>query len=340
MVNRFTSSCWSRLLLAAGLACAWVVAMPGGRADEPTSAKAKTKSEVVPLDPTQTWSFRDEIYVPGSKYPAQKLDLDLPKRENGPVPLVIWIHGGGWRSGDKGGDHPAKGLLNKGFAVASINYRLTGSWAWPAQLQDCLAAVKYLRSNAKRLGIDPNRIGVWGSSAGGHLAAMLGVLSDQRSGSPVQAVCDWFGPADLVNAMRDVVPESKTATVDMLYGLVLGPNGQNKKARDAAPKALRVKVLADASPIQHVTGKEPPFLIMHGTADKVVAHAQSQRFFSVLKAKRVDVTFRSVPGAGHGPAEFLQFIPQVEAFFERTLKRSDQKPGSTANAPKPGSPKP
>ena len=137
-----------------------------------------------------------------------KLDLFIPEKAEGPMPLVVWIHGGGWRSGSKENCR-ALGLTEYGFAVASINYRLTDVAMFPAQIHDCKAAIRFLRANAKQHRIDPNRIGVWGSSAGAHLAALMGVTNGNKevegnigkytqTSSDVQAVCDWCGPTDFM----------------------------------------------------------------------------------------------------------------------------------------------
>lgn len=334
---------WARLTVLALVsavcvgAVAWTDAGVFRDDDEPKADTTKpgTKAKKVALDPREPITLTDLPYVARPFGKFQRFDIELPRRDDGPVPLVIWIHGGAWRSGDKGGDHPAKGLVKKGFAVASINYRLVGNVGWPAQIQDCQSAVKYLRANAERFQIDPDRIGVWGASAGGHLAAMLGVLSDQRGSRspPVQAVCDFCGPADLVNAGADTPPASKNATADMLWGLLLGPAAANKKARSISPIAARKQVLANASPILFVSGKEPPFLIMHGTADTVVPQVQSVRFASMLKTKGVNVDFRSIAGAGHDLKTRPECQAGAEEFFERTLKNragAGRQPAGTA----------
>lgn len=155
------------------------------------------------------------IVIPGQKWtnvsyanesPAQKMDIYLPKTE-GPYPVIIWIHGGGYLSGDKSGSDVnfAKEGLNRGYAVVSINYRLAEEARFPAQIYDVKTAIKYLRANAQTYNLDPNKFAVWGSSAGGHLAALAGTSGDDPSlennsmGYPnvsdkVQAVVDEKGP--------------------------------------------------------------------------------------------------------------------------------------------------
>ena len=130
----------------------------------------------------------------------------MPEQAGGPLPLVIWVHGGGWQNGSKDACPPLRrGYVARGYAVASINYRLSGHAVFPAQIEDCKAAVRWLRARAPEYGLDPDRFGVWGSSAGGHLAALLGTSGDVKEfergahldqSSRVQAVCDEYGPTD------------------------------------------------------------------------------------------------------------------------------------------------
>src|SRR5262249_12029455 len=145
---------------------------------------------------------RDATYAKVGKDRELKLDLYVPEKAEGKLPLVVWIHGGGWRGGTKTGT-PAGGLAMAGFVVASVEYRLSGEAQFPAQIEDCKAAIRWLRANAEKHHIDPHRVGVWGGSAGGHLVALLGTAGDQKTwdvgentdqSSRVQAVCDYFGP--------------------------------------------------------------------------------------------------------------------------------------------------
>lgn len=255
----------------------------------------------------------------GSVPEFQSLDLFLPQSESQSVPLVIWIHGGAWKAGDKE-NHPGAGLLEAGFAVASINYRLSTVAAYPAQLQDCQAAVRFLRSNADKYGIDGNRIGVWGASAGGHLAALLGVLSNSRNKSMrVQAVCDWCGPTDLVKAIPDTPKDSPLNIAEVLWELFLGPAAGNQRLRQSISPQQRTRLLAGASPISFVNRNCPPFLIMHGDADKTVPIIQSERFVETLRAAKVDVDYRPIAGAGHGFRDHPECLTDVVTFFQRHL---------------------
>ncbi len=217
--------------------------------------------------------LRDLAYVPGG-HERQKLDLYLPTEAdpNGPRPLLVWVHGGAWLGGSKN-PCPAARFAKEGYAVASVNYRLSQHALFPAQIQDCKAAIRWLRANAGSYGYDPNRIGVWGASAGGHLVALLGTAGDvnefdvgpnQSVPSRVQAVCDFFGPTDFTkmsgfwSTMKHDAPDAPESK------LIGGPIQENP------PKAQK------ANPITYVTKDDPPFLIVHGDKDPLVPHNQSE----------------------------------------------------------------
>ena len=249
-------------------------------------------------------------YVPnGGEH--QMLDLYLPGTGTN-WPLIVWIHGGGWMGGDKE-KPPGLGFLRHGFALASINYRLSQDAIFPAQLLDCKAAIRWLRAHAAENGIDPTHIGVWGASAGGHLVALLGTTGDvkefdtgENSGvsSRVQAVCDWFGPTDFASDPKADAPDSPQAR------LIGGPLSQN------AGKVQR------ANPIHYITKDDPPFLIMHGDKDPVVPLEQSQLLAEALEKAGVKVTFHVVPGGGHGGPEFRkrEEVDRLFVFFLKNLK--------------------
>jgi acetyl esterase/lipase len=232
-----------------------------------------------------------------SGHERQKLDLYLPK-DGASLPLIINIHGGAFRAGSKENGVPLE-YLAEGYAVASINYRLSQHAIFPAQLQDCKAAVRWLRANAKQYRLDPNRFAAYGSSAGGHLAAMLGATGDIKDleagphldqSSRVQAVVDYFGPTDFLqmdahrppNGMVHDTPDSPESQ------LIGGPIQENKEKT------------ARANPITYVTSNAPPFLICHGDADPLVPCHQSELLAAALKKAGVPVTFYVVKGAGHG----------------------------------------
>lgn len=245
------------------------------------------------------------------------LDLDLPDEIKDPVPLVIMIHGGGWSSGSRSSFN-APELVEEGFAVATIDYRLSPEFQFPAHIQDVKAAIRFLRSHASEYHINPEKIGLWGSSAGGHLA-VLSALSDPSAGwdvgdnlgvsSAVQAVVDWFGPTTFQGLEN--APESSKNTVKQAFG------------SDSL-------IWRQASPLFLVHRGAPPFLIMHGLQDKLVPFSQSQLLYDSLIQAEVSAKLVPVSHAGHDfrnvegnaeptPAKLRQ---QVFDFFRRTLKNA------------------
>ncbi|MCX5676878.1 MAG: alpha/beta hydrolase [Planctomycetota bacterium] len=263
-------------------------------------------------------AMRDLEYAkPGGK--PQLLDLFVPEKADGPLPLIVWIHGGAWLGGSKNGT-PAMGQLRRGYAVASINYRLSQEAIFPAQIHDCKAAIRWLRAHAKEYNIDPKRIGVWGSSAGGHLVALVGTSGDVKElegdegnldqSSRVQAVCDWFGPTDFCQMAAHAMPDSKLdhdAAGSPESKLIGGPIQENKDK------------VAKANPITYVSKDDPPFLIMHGDKDPLVPHHQSEILAEALRKAGVQVTFETVKGAGHGFGG-PEVTKTVEEFFDKHLK--------------------
>jgi acetyl esterase/lipase len=208
-------------------------------------------------------------------------------------------------------------MTRHGFAVASVGYRLAPEFTWPAQIQDCQAAVRFLRANAERFGLDGNRIGAWGMSAGGHLAAMLGVLGDdspipktggnETVSSRVQAVCDWFGPTQLAAMRGETLPDGRPNPVGRLLG---GPVDR-----------LREKAV-QASPLTYVSADDPPTFIMHGDADRLVPLTHSQALYEALRWAGVECQLEVLPGAGHGTGGFttLQTMAMVRQFFDAHLR--------------------
>ncbi|MBA4016876.1 MAG: lipase [Pirellula sp.] len=244
------------------------------------------------------------------------LDLYLPeKASEGPLPVVVWVHGGGWSAGSK--DRcPATFLAAEGFAVASINYRLSQEARWPAQIDDCREAIRWLRKEAKARGFDAEHIGVWGGSAGGHLVALLGTLdvpSDEATSSRVQAVCDWYGPSDLLTMPPNVLSAGKTEAdlakangAKLLGGIV----------RD------RPELARQASAFYQASAGDAPFLIMHGDADPQVPLEQSERLHNALTKAGVSSTFQVMSGGHGGPAFQTEDSKQlVLAFFRKHLSR-------------------
>jgi acetyl esterase/lipase len=234
------------------------------------------------------------------------------------LPLIINIHGGAFRMGNKEMGVPFE-YLSKGYAIASMNYRLSQHAIFPAQIEDCKAAVRWLRANAPKYGLDPARFAAWGNSAGGHLAALLGttggvaefeVGENLAVSSRVQAVVDYYGPTDFLQmdahrppgGMQHDSPHSPESD------LIGGPIQENK---DRAEKA---------NPITYITSNAPPFLICHGDSDPLVPHHQSELLEAALKQAGVPVTFCTVKGAGHGRFTDPGVAEMTAAFLERHLK--------------------
>jgi acetyl esterase/lipase len=266
-------------------------------------------------------AHRDLAYVENG-HERQKLDLYLPEKAGAPLPLIIWIHGGAWSAGSKEGCPTLRqGFIERGYALASINYRLSSHAIFPAQIEDCKAAIRWLRAHAKQYNLNPDRFGVWGSSAGGHLVALVGTSGGVKEfdvgahldvSSCVQAVCDYYGPTDLLQMDAQKLPNAPFKH-DMANSpesrLIGGPIQENKA------KATR------ANPITYVTPDDPPFLIVHGNADPLVPIQQSQMLFEALKKTGVSVRFHTIKGAGHGQGFAGRHIDEmVNGFFDRCLK--------------------
>jgi acetyl esterase/lipase len=246
--------------------------------------------------------------------PAHRLDLYVPL--SGPImtgrPLIIWVHGGAWSKGDKGRS-PMPMLTHFGYVGASINYRLSDRAKFPAQLQDCEQALAWLRKHSREYGINPKKIGVWGHSAGGHLAALMGLSNVGRkpgeSGS-VQAVCDWSGPSDLLTFASqcqpscELEPNSPTGPIAQLLG------GLPKDLPDTAKAA---------SPVYWVKAGAPPFLIVHGTDDDLVPVGQAKELYEKLQQVGAPVDIDILKDTKHNVGTRESF-EEVIRFFDRYLK--------------------
>lgn len=273
------------------------------------------------LLPDGTKVYKNIAYVKDG-HALQKLDLYLPENiGNKPLPLVIWVHGGGWQNGSKDKIERNLFLLEKGFALASVDYRLTSDAIFPAQIYDCKAAIRYLRKNAWGFGLDANNFGLWGSSAGGHLVALLGTTNANKEldgelgvtsvSSNVQAVCDWFGPTNIIKQDKhastkpNAKPDPLTRPEVKFIGGLIENNIEKAK---------------QASPITHVSENDPPFLIMHGDEDKMVPLSESQNFFQLLQKSGIESELVVVEGAGHGFFKDEELHYKVIDFFSNQLK--------------------
>ncbi len=264
-----------------------------------------------------------------------QLDLYLPKGATNKTPVVMWIHGGAWSTTTNitknNIGHITSVLVPRGIAVASINYRLSEEAKWPAQIQDCKGAVRWLRANATQYNLD-TLIGAWGESAGGHLAAILGTAGSVGSftsgayaadlegnvggnstfSSSIQAVVDYFGPSDFFRSAQGVVKfswdvNSATFPPNMLIGGLVLQNIDKDKS---------------ASSLTFVDPKDPPFMIFHGTADDQVLIEQSKFLDSTLKKSAVPCSLVILAGAGHSAGAFWAagITKQVSDFFLKNLK--------------------
>ena len=253
-----------------------------------------------------------------------ELDLFLPKDEGEKLrPAVMVIHGGAWRSGDKKQLRMLAELFaRRGYVAAAINYRLAPKYSYPAQLDDCQRAVRWLRKNAKEYKIDPKRFGAAGASAGGHLALLLGTRETRNDSDPelkgisskVQCVLSIFGPTDFTDE-RYV-----QASRNPIHGKVLIEFVG--KPYDEAPNLWK-----EVSPLHHVSPDDAPTLIIHGDQDPLVPLEQSEKFAEALKKVKVEVQLVVIKGMGHGPTtpeqreEFMKALDQAVEFFDKHLKR-------------------
>jgi acetyl esterase/lipase len=231
------------------------------------------------------------------------LDLYLPEGVTNP-PVVIWIHGGAFMMGDKSDPQSLDTLLAAGFAMAAINYRLTDTAIWPAQLEDVTAAVRYLRENANDLGVDGSRIALFGASAGGFLASTFGIALAADPALSVSAVVDWYGPVQFTTMDGDIEATGVTRSTgrndadDSPESRLVGQSVSDNPA--AAKEVSPLAYLARA------TSPLPAFLIMHGDADTYIGAAQSERLRDALLASpyHSGVDYHLIAGGGHGSGTF------------------------------------
>jgi acetyl esterase/lipase len=317
-----------RLVVAAVLAAAFsplAAQNPEGASGKQKAAKRAAvgaKMKALPLDrfnvPAGVKLMPDIAYREGN--PMWQLDLALPDdRWLGPRPAIVFIHGGGWRAGDKRAGYFLQGALDyaaKGYVGLSINYRLTGEAPFPACVEDVRCAVRWLRAHAKEYNVDPERIGGYGNSAGAHLVAHLALAGPdpmldgnapwKGHSSRLQAACASATPADFTanigaNASRFQEPGS------FLHG----------------PAETLAERLRKASPVTFARADAPPILLIHGDADTTVKLEQSLKLYDALKAAGAkDTALMIIHDAGHGV--FMQHStlthPAMEGFFARTLK--------------------
>jgi acetyl esterase/lipase len=308
------------------------------RAAEPATAATPVLGDHYPERvvrfPGGVSSYADVVYAQYPGYRPQILDLYLPPARKGAAraathPLIVHVHGGGWVGGHT--RHAATftdfprllaSLAARGYIVASIEYRLANEATSPAQVQDVKAAIKWLRAHAPQYGIDATRVAVWGGSAGGHLAALVGTSCGARELEPpaaadasvnaasdcVQAVATWYG-------VFDVAPLAAQANMAMMLGC----------AKDAPCSDEQVRI---ASPVRYLDSQDPPFLLIHGEADQTVDVSQSRNFHAALQAAHVPGELLVIPGVDHSfvgataeitHAAAIQALHRTFAFFDATV---------------------
>ena len=250
--------------------------------------------------------WRDVVFAHTLGYRPLLMNVSVPRAAS-PPPLVVFIHGGAWRMGSPAFTNPIYRRIDfigkyirAGFAVASISYRFSSEGIFPMQLHDSKAAIRFLRNRAELFGVDPKRFAAMGDSAGGHLAAMVGLTGDRpdlegdvgdtTGSSAVQAVIDWFGPTDLLNARAQAIPGGMTGQddADSPESLLIGGPLQEHRAAALA-----------ASPITYVSKAAPPFFIQHGTLDRLVPLKQSESLHAALLAAGAKSSLHIMEGADH-----------------------------------------
>ncbi|MET0635346.1 MAG: alpha/beta hydrolase [Chitinophagaceae bacterium] len=272
-IKTFTSMCCTMLIL--------------------TDAIGQVQSPVSYIFPRGTKIYSNVPYA-GDTLQKHLLDLYVPENATSSTPLLVWVHGGAWRVNDKYADMnymktTVRDILANGFAIASIDYRHSFMAVFPAQRQDCSQAISFLYSNAEKYGLDKNRIGIIGFSAGAHLASQLALSANQQETKPeyrIKCVIDFYGPADMIalETNPDTAFNNSRSPVSMLLG---------------AMAIDRPDLAYAASPVSYIDKDDPPFLIVHGEKDESVPNTQSRLLSSWLKLKGVKNELVIVPGAPH-----------------------------------------
>lgn len=271
----------------------------------------------LPSLPVGTTCYADIAYV-ADAHERHTLDIYIPSSP-GPYPVIVWIHGGAFRMGSKRDRVPLK-MLNHGYAIVAINYRLSQHAIFPAQIEDCKAAVRWLHAHAGHYNFDNTRYIAWGESAGGHLAAMLGTCGHIRTwdvgayldhSSRVQAVIDFFGPTDFLQMDAQRLPDGMIHdTADSPESELIG--GAIQAHHHATQQA---------NPITHIDGNAAPFLIIHGDADPLVPYGQSVLLVEALQRHNLPVTFHTIIGGGHGGFDTPSIPLLIDSFLQRTFSR-------------------
>ncbi len=279
---------------------------------------AAAQKQPAPLKIPDSVVFEPNLVYASPDGVELQLDLARPKTGDGPFPAILCIHGGGFRAGNRQGyDGLCLRFAEQGYVAVTASYRLAPKHQFPAAVHDVKAAVRWLRANAKKYNIDPDRIGVTGGSAGGHLAQFLAVTADVKQfegagGNPDQSsrvacVVNVYGPSDFTKSY------GKSVDAAEVLPLWLGGNLEKEKRKHIV-----------ASPLNWVTPSAAPTLCIHGTEDKYVAHEQAVWMIDRLKAAGVEAELLTLPGAGHGfrGADAETADRAMFAFFAKHLKKS------------------
>jgi acetyl esterase/lipase len=265
---------------------------------------------------SEAQQFKDVVYGKSHER-VLKMDIYMPEGVENPL-MIVWVHGGAWHSGSK--ENPPKELLERGFALASIDYRLSVEAPFPAMMHDIKASVRFLRGNALKYGFQKDKIIIWGASAGGHLAALAGVTNgnDELEGSigiyphessDVNLTLDFFGPTNFKTFLKQSTPHGVGVRAPAL-AVLLG------KPVEMIPELAKL-----ASPVIHVDSSDPPMFIAHGNQDNQVPINQSIELWLKLKEAGVKTEFKVLGDMGHGGADFSkkEFIDKVVSFIEENL---------------------
>lgn len=273
--------------------------------------------------------FLDISYSSAS--PAQKLDIYLPDSYDKPLPVIVSIHGGAFMMGDKKDTqlNPMLEGLNRGYAVISVNYRLSDESKFPDLVLDVKAAIRWIKANSVKYDMNPDKIAVWGGSAGGYLASMIGTtsevkdLEDLKMGNPgfssgVQAVVDWFGPIDFLKMDDQFIQSGK--------GIASHNDKNSPESRLLGKKITEIpETVRKTNPAAYISVGDSPFLIQHGTDDNTVPAQQSENFYKDLVAVmgKDKVTLNLLQGAGHGGPAFSskENLDLVFRFLDKYLKK-------------------
>jgi acetyl esterase/lipase len=255
--------------------------------------------------------IRDLVYSHAGGVP-RLADMLLPEGMDRPAPVILWVHGGGWRFGDRRlAPDLSRWFAERGFAMVSFEYRLSDEVIFPEPVSDVKTAVRWVRSVAKQYALDPDAIGLWGSSAGGHLSAVAALSDDQFLGqehsdfsSAVQAVVDGYGPTDFSLIDQDrvaVPPKVPDAETVVVRNVLPASHPESFESRHlGAPAVKGSPQVARANPVGYVHAAAPPFLILHGESDALVPWTQSQLLYDALAAAGNEVTLVKYERLGHG----------------------------------------